>query len=60
MSKIVKLNNYKKEIVGEKVGTVAVSMYKEKETGLPFFGLNPDNEDVLQLSYIIEDTLYKY
>lgn len=47
-------------IIGEEIGTVSVSMYKDINTGLPFFFVNSDNDDVSQLSYIIEDTLYKY
>ncbi len=48
------------EIVGEKIGTVTISMYKEINTNLPFFHIQADNEDMLQLSYVLEDTLYNY
>lgn len=41
----------------EKVGTVSVSMYKEKITDKPLFFLQLDNENMLQVSYVIEDTL---
>lgn len=47
-------------IIGEKIGTVLVSMYKDNSTGLPFFHIQSSNEDVLQISYIIEDTLYDF
>lgn len=42
---------------GEQIGTICVSIYKDKETGLSSFHVNPENEDVLQVSYVIEDTL---
>ncbi len=48
------------EIIGREVGQVCVHMYKETGTDLPFFYVEADNENVLQLSYVIEDTLYKY
>lgn len=44
-------------INGEQLGTVSVSMYKNNDTGLPFFYIQAENEKVLQLSYIIEDVL---
>ncbi|MCI9178101.1 MAG: hypothetical protein HFJ28_06085 [Clostridia bacterium] len=60
MSAIVSLDNCKKELNGEKLGTVFVSMYKDLSTGLPFFYVQAENEDVLQLSYVIQDTLYYF
>lgn len=51
------MNNIK-EIVGKEIGTVSISMYKDIESGHKFFRINTDNENVLQLSYIIEDFLY--
>lgn len=60
MSNIIEFKPRKNELVGEKVGSVLVSMYKDKTTGLPFFYINSDNEDLLQVSYIIEDALYNF
>lgn len=60
MSNIVNFNAYCNKIVGEKVGTVSVDIYKDKKTGLPFFYVKSENENVLQVSYVIEDTLYKF
>lgn len=55
------MNNIKestdKAITCKELGTVHVSMYKNIETNLPLFYLDADNEEVLQLSYIIEDCL---
>ena len=48
------------KIVGKEVGTVSVHMYKDIETGCPFFYINAENKDVLQLSHIIEDTLLNF
>lgn len=59
MNTIVNFKDSKK-IVGEEIGTVSVSMYKDPSTGLPFFYIQSENEDVLQLSYIIEDTLHYF
>lgn len=41
----------------ESIGTVSVSIYKDKESGLSSFHVIPENDDVLQVSYVIEDTL---
>lgn len=60
MSNIVNFNDYKNKIIGEKVGTVSVSMYKDKFTGLPFFYIQSENENMLQVSYVIEDVLNKF
>lgn len=56
MERFVNTNDSTK-IEGEKVGTVHVSMYKDTSTRLPFFFIKSDNEDMLQVSYIIEDSL---
>lgn len=56
MKRVINQNNSTK-IEGKKVGTVHVSMYKDTSTRLPFFFIKADNEDMLQVSYIIEDSL---
>lgn len=48
------------EIIGEKVGTISVSMFRDKTTNLPFFYVQAENEDVIQVSYIIQDFLYHF
>ena len=48
------------EIIAEEVGSINISMYKDATTGLPLFYVKSENEDVLQLSYIIEDFLKLY
>lgn len=60
MNKVIDSNACSQKIVGKEVGTVSVSMYKDLDTGLPFFYVKSDNTDVLQLSYIIEDSLFYY
>lgn len=55
MGKIIKFR--RTQIRGEKVGTVHVSVYKDAANGLPFFFIEPDNEDVLKVSDVIEDSL---
>lgn len=47
-------------IIGEKIGTVCISVYRDAETGLPFFYVKSDNDNVIQISYVIEDMLHKY
>lgn len=59
MNNIIDSNNYNK-LIGEKVGTVLVSMFKDKNTNKPLFYIEADNEDMLQVSYVIEDTLYYF
>lgn len=48
------------EVIGQEVGKVIVFMYKDTETNLPFFKIIADNENVEQVAYIIEDTLYDF
>lgn len=42
-----------------KCGTVTVTVYKDK-TGQLYFTVATDTDDVLPVSYVIEDTLYLY
>ena len=53
-------NNYKDCIIGEKCGTITISMYKECNSNFPIFYINADTEDVLPVSYVIEDVLALY
>ena len=50
----------KDKIIGKEVGCVTIHMYKEQNSKLPLFRINTDNDDVLPLSYIIEDILKMY
>ncbi len=59
MNNIIKFKS-KKQTCGKKIGTVTVSMYEDINSGHHFFYINADNEEVLQLSYIIEDCLYDF
>ncbi len=52
--------NGKNTIVGKKCGTITVSVYKEKSSGSHIFHIKSDNEDVLPVSYVIEDILSLY
>ena len=47
-------------IIGEKCGTVTVSIYKETNSKNYIFHVQSDNEDVLPVSYVIEDILTLY
>lgn len=47
-------------IMGKKCGTVTVSIYKEQTSNSPIFYVKADNEDVLPVSYVIEDILSLY
>ena len=44
----------------KKCGTITVSVYKEPSSSRPYFKIQSDNDDVLPVSYVIEDTLYLY
>lgn len=48
------------KIVGKKVGIISVHIYKETKTNTPFFYIKSENEEVLPVSYLIEDTLKMY
>ena len=62
------MNNIEKtakdEVIDEEsfkeIGTLHISMYEHLKSKLPIFILNADNENVLQLSYVIEDCLEDY
>lgn len=43
---------------GEEIGSISVSIYKNDD-GLSSFKLDTKSDDVLQVSYVIEDTLKK-
>ena len=58
--KNLSIQNDSTKIEGEKVGSVHVSMYKDSNTRLPFFFIKADNEDMLQVSYIIEDSFVRF
>lgn len=53
----VKVEDY---IIGKKCGTITVSVYKETNSHSPIFHVQSDNEDVLPVSYVIEDILTLY
>ena len=53
-------NLEKSEVRIKKCGTVTVSVYKDISSNRPIFKVKSDNEDVLPVSYVIEDTLYLY
>ncbi len=48
------------DIVGEEIGCVSIHMYKETNSSLPLFRINTNSDNVLPLSYIIEDLLKFY
>ncbi len=47
-------------IIGKKCGTITVSVYKEESSGSHIFHIQSDNEEVLPVSYVIEDVLSVY
>lgn len=48
------------QITGKKVGVVSVHMYREITTNAPFFYIESENQEVLPISYLVEDTLKRY
>lgn len=60
MNSVVNSDNCQTKLVGKELGSVKVYMYKDASTGLPFFYVQAENEEVLQLRYVIEDTLYHF
>lgn len=47
-------------VIGKKCGTIIVSIYKETKSGSPIFHVQPDNEDIIPISNVIEDALSLY
>lgn len=60
VSNIIEFNSCKHELIGEKVGTISVSMYRDKSTGLRFFYLKSRNKNMSEVLDVIEDTLYYF
>lgn len=56
----MKIRNSMQNITGEKCATITVSVYKDINTGSPIFHIQSDNEDILPISYVIEDVLKLY
>lgn len=52
------MNNNK--IIGKKIGTISIDVYKETKTNTSFYYVKCENQEVLPLSYIIENTLKLY
>lgn len=48
------------KIIGKKVGTVLIHMYRDSKTNRPLFYIESENQDVLPLSDVLEDTLKMY
>lgn len=44
----------------EKCGTITVSVYKKFDNNCMIFDVSTDNDNVLPVSYVIEDTLKSY
>ena len=44
----------------EECGNVVVSVFKDLRTGFSFFKIKTDNDELLPVSHIIEDTLKLY
>ena len=62
MGKVLKSIPYKKSetVIGKKCGTITVSVYKNDINNNYFFYVKSSNENILPVSYVIEDTLYLY
>lgn len=43
-----------------KIGTVTISVFKSDDKNTTSFDVESDNEDVIQISYIVEDALKSY
>lgn len=44
----------------EKSGDIIVSVYRTSSNTSPFFSIKPNNENVSDIAYIIEDVLKMY
>lgn len=53
-------DNGSHSIIGKKCGTITVSVYRDINSGSPIFYVEPDNEEILPVSYVIEDVLKLY
>lgn len=53
-------DNSNQSFIGKKCGTITVSVYRDINSGSPIFYVEPDNEEILPVSYVIEDVLKLY
>lgn len=63
MSTVINFNENKLQnvnISGRKSGEVVISVFEGKDKLNPCFVISSSNENVLPVSYVIEDTLYDY
>ena len=56
---ILKITNNSKNN-GKHCGDIIISVFEDKKTGFHFFKIKADNDNILPVSYIIEDTLKLY
>lgn len=47
-------------IIGNKCGTITISVYQETISGTHIFHVQPDNEEILPICYVVEDALSVY
>ncbi len=60
VNNIIEFNTSKHELIGKKVGTISLSMYRDMSTGLRFFYLKSRNKNMSDVLDVIEDTLYYF
>ena len=60
MNDVVNFKQTESDVIGEEIGRVFISMYKDKFTDLPFFYVKSENEKVLSLSLLIENFLKNF
>lgn len=41
-------------------GNIVISVFEDNKTGFHFFKIKADNDNILPVSYVIEDTLKLY
>ena len=54
-----RLRRFKMKVQGKEVGNIEIIVYKTEE-GYPFFYIKPNNESLLPIVDILEDTLKLY
>ena len=56
-ARYVEVNSGKQKIVGEKIGTITIDVYKAPFMQSPFYYMEPDKKELLPVVDVLDDVL---
>lgn len=54
------MQEHKHENIDKEIGRISIAIYQNSETNKQYYKIITNNENVEQLAYVIEDTLYDF